>query len=217
MTDERVFCSACDAQLRSIPADACPRCQLHPRNRAGHCSASAAADPLDAAVSAVWLEPPVATWIHAFKYPARGIAGLAPGPLAAVRELGRRAALRAPGPAPDLVVPVPLHPRRLRERGFNPALAVARAAASAIGAPLDATALERLRDTPTQTGLDAASRRRNLRRAMRARRPLPPRVWIADDVLTTGATAREAARALRAAGAREVVAVAVARTPLARA
>ena len=198
---ERVLCDACERSVRAI-ADTQ---ELHGRLR-----------PLDAVVTAAWLEPPVNGWLHAFKYPARGIAGLAPGPLAAMRELGRRAALRAPGPAPPLVVPVPLHPRRLRARGFNPALAVARAAAQAIGARVDPTALERVRDTPTQTGLAAAARRANLRGAMRARRALPACVWIADDVVTTGATASEAARALRAAGARRVVAVAAACTPLGR-
>ena len=73
--------------------------------------------------------------------------------------------------------------------------------------------LVRLRDTPSQTGLDAAARRRNVLGAMRARHSAPERVWLVDDVITTGATLREAARALRAAGARRVVALAAARTP----
>ena len=206
---DRTLCARCEGLLDPIDAHACPRCQLH-RASAGPCAEPAA---LDAAVAPVWLEPPVSDWIHAFKYPPRGLRGLAPGPIAAVDELAVRAARRTPGPAPDLVVPVPLHPRRLRARGFNPALAVARAAARAVAAPVFATALERVRDTPSQTGLDAAARRRNVRGALRARRAVPPRVWIADDVITTGATLREAARALRAAGAREVIAVCAARTP----
>ena len=98
-------------------------------------------------------------------------------------------------------------------RGFNPALTVARAVARSAAAPLDATALERVRDTPSQTGLDAAARRRNVRGALRARRSVPPRVWLVDDVITTGATLREAARALRGAGAETVIAVCAARTP----
>jgi len=209
----RVLCARCDARLPAIAADACPRCQLHPRASTGRCAGSADGDPLDAAIAAVWLEPPVSGWIHAFKYPPRGLRGLAPGPIAAIAELAARAARRAPGALPDLVVPVPLHPRRLRARGFNPALAVARAVAHAVGAPVAPTALERLRDTPSQTGLDAAARRRNVRGALRARRTVPLCVWIVDDVITTGATAREAARALRRAGARSVVAVSAARTP----
>jgi ComF family protein len=206
---ERVLCARCDARILPIRADACARCQLH-RAGAGPCAESG---PLEAAVAAVWLEPPVSDWIHAFKYPPRGLRGLAPGPIAAIAELAARSAARAPGPAPDLVVPVPLHPRRLRARGFNPALAVAHAVARRVGAPVAPTALARVRDTPSQTGLDAVSRRHNVSRALRARGRVPPRVWIADDVITTGATLREAARALRAAGAESVVAVCAARTP----
>jgi ComF family protein len=206
---EHVLCAGCEANLHTIPADACPRCQLH-RAGAGVCAESG---PLDAAVAAVWLEPPVSDWIHAFKYPPGGWRGLVPGPIAAVEELAARSARRAPGSAPDLVVPVPLHPRRLRARGFNPALVAARAVASSARAPLEATALARLRDTPSQTGLSAAARRRNVRGALRARRRVPPHVWLVDDVITTGATLREAARALREAGAESVVAVCAARTP----
>jgi len=207
-----VLCDRCEALVSPIAADACPRCQLH-RAGAGPC---AEIGPLDAAVAAVWLEPPVTDWIHAFKYPPRGLRGLAPGPLALVAELAARSARRAPDWAPELVVPVPLHPRRLRARGFNPALVVARAVARIAAAPLAPTALERVRDTPSQTGLSAAARRRNVRGALRARGAVPARVWLVDDVVTTGATLREAARALRRAGARSIVAVAAARTPAAR-
>ncbi len=210
---QRVLCARCEAQLPAIAADACPRCQLH-RAAAGAC---AELDPLEAAVAAVWLEAPVSDWIRAFKYPPRGLRGLAPGPIAAVGELAARSAQLAPGPSPELVVPVPLHARRLRARGFNPALLVARAVARCVGAPLAPTALERVRDTPSQTGLDATARRRNVRGALRARRAMPPRVWLVDDVITTGATLREAARALQHAGARSVVAVCAARTPEPRA
>lgn len=209
---DRVLCTSCEAGLRPIAPDACPRCQMH-RDGTGPCADGPGAGRLDAAIAPVWLEPPVSSWIHAFKYPPSGLRGLAPGPGAAVAELAARAALRAPGAPPALVVPVPLHPRRLRMRGFNPALAVARAVGRAIAAPVAPTALTRLRDTPSQTGLDATARRRNMAGAMRARRAVPERVWLVDDVITTGATLREAARALRAAGARSVVALAAARTP----
>jgi predicted amidophosphoribosyltransferase len=186
VSSARVLCARCEASVVPIAGDACPRCQLH-RTGAGPCAESG---PLDAAVAAVWLEPPVSDWIHAFKYPPRGLRGLAPGPIAAVEELAARAAARAPGPPPDLVVPVPLHPRRLRARGFNPALIAARAVAHRVGARVAATALARVRDTPSQTGLAAAARRRNVRGALRARSAVPARVWIVDDVITTDATLR---------------------------
>jgi predicted amidophosphoribosyltransferase len=73
--------------------------------------------------------------------------------------------------------------------------------------------LARLRDTPSQTGLSRRARRRNVRGAFRALGPAPARVWLVDDVVTTGATLWEAARVLRRAGAREVVALCAARTP----
>jgi ComF family protein len=210
----QIFCAPCGQRLPAIPTTACPHCQLHPRTRSGRCAATSGRDPLDAAVAAVWLEPAVSNWIHAFKYPPRGLRGLAPGPLAATCELARRAVAHVDGPAPDLVVPVPLHPRRLRGRGFNPSLELARSVAREVGARVDPTALVRVRDTPSQTGLDAPARRRNLRGALQARRSVPTRVWIVDDVITTGATMREAARALRSAGAVHVVALGAARTPL---
>ncbi len=124
------------------------------------------------------------------------------------------AGARAPAPAPDLVVPVPLHPRRLRERGFNPATLLARALARERRVRLDPVALRRVRDTPSQTRLDRRARRRNVRGAFVARARVPPRVWLVDDVVTTGSTLGEAARALRRAGARSVVGVCAARTPL---
>ncbi len=214
MAAGRVWCLRCEACLPRIAADACPHCQLHARTATGACAIRPRGDPLSAAVAACWLEPLVSRWIHAFKYPERGLRGLAPAAPAAIAELAARAARLAPGGPPDLVVPVALHPRRLRTRGFHPARLLARSVARAAGAPLSAAALVRVRDTPSQTGLDAAARQRNLRGAMRARRAVPACMWVVDDVITTGATVREAARALRAAGARRVVAVCAARTPL---
>ena len=106
-----------------------------------------------------------------------------------------------------------MHPRRLRGRGFNPAAVAARHAARALSLELRSTALQRVRDTPSQTGLGRRERRRNVRGAFRARGAVPERIWLVDDVVTTGATLEEAARALRRAGARQVVALCVARTP----
>ncbi len=156
---------------------------------------------------------PIEAWIRRFKYPRPGLAGLDPKAEAIVRALAREAGARAPGPPPDLVVPIPLHPRRLRARGFNPACELARAIAGPARLRLAPRALARLRDTPSQTGLERAARRRNVRGAFRARRPVPPRIWLVDDVVTTGSTLSEAARALRRAGARRVVGVCVAWTP----
>jgi ComF family protein len=155
----------------------------------------------------------VEIWIHRFKYPRPGIAGLDPASLAVARGLIREAAALAPGASPELVIPVPLHPRRLRARGFNPAAVLARSLARELRAPFDPVALRRVRDTPSQTGLDRHQRRHNVRGAFSARARPPARVWLVDDVVTTGSTLFEAARILRRVGARTVVGVCAARTP----
>jgi ComF family protein len=157
----------------------------------------------------------VESWIYRFKYPRPGIAGLDPASLAVARGLIREAASLAPGASPELVIPVPLHPRRLRARGFNPAALLARSLARELRAPFDPVALRRVIDTPSQTGLDRRQRRNNVRGAfsVRERARLPARVWLVDDVVTTGSTLSEAARVLRRDGARTVVGVCAARTP----
>jgi ComF family protein len=155
-----------------------------------------------------------AEWVRRFKYPARGLRGLDPAAEAVALHLVRRLSRSVPGAAPALVVPIPLHPSRLRERGFSPAALLARACASEVGAPFAPTLLARLRDTPSQTGLSRAARRRNVAGVFVAERSAPARVWLVDDVVTTGATLSEAARALRRSGAREVVGICLAQRPL---
>lgn len=193
--EPRTLCAACDAQL--------------PRLR--HELASRPA--LSACVAAAEFCGPVEEWIRRFKYPRPGLAGLDVASAALARMLAVESAARAPGPPPDLVVPVPLHPRRLRSRGFNPAGLAARHVALACGARCDPHVLQRVRDTPSQTGLDRRARRRNVRGAFVCGAALPACVWLVDDVLTTGSTLSEAARVLRRQGAHCVVGVALAATP----
>ena len=111
----------------------------------------------------------------------------------------------------DVVVPIPLAPARRRQRGFNQSELVARRIAEVHGLPLRLDLLERARETDAQAALDAQHRQQNVRGAFVARGVTGLRVLLVDDVTTTGATLNEAARALKAAGATHVFALALAR------
>ncbi|HTM21446.1 MAG TPA: phosphoribosyltransferase family protein [Kofleriaceae bacterium] len=115
----------------------------------------------------------------------------------------------------DLIVPVPLHWRRLAARGFNQAALLLAQAGRRLELPVDRLSLRRRRATAPQTGLDARARRRNVDGAFavaprRAGRLAGRRILLFDDVVTTGATLAAAAEALRGAGAAEVTALCVA-------
>jgi ComF family protein len=122
----------------------------------------------------------------------------------------------ATGSAPcgvDLVIPVPLHALRLRERGYNQAMEIARSIGARLGVPVAADLCERVRDTPAQLGLPWKERRENVRGAFSCRRALDGRrVAVVDDVMTTGATLGEVASTLKRFGAARVVNWVVART-----
>ncbi len=116
-------------------------------------------------------------------------------------------------PMPDLILPMPLHDRRLAERGFNQAVEIARRLAPRLDVPWTAFGCARTRDTPPQAGLDLEARRRNLRGAFVCELDLRgKRVALLDDVMTSGSSLDELARAARRAGAAEVSAWVVART-----
>lgn len=116
---------------------------------------------------------------------------------------------------PELIVPMPLHRARLRRRGFNQALELARPLARELGIPLANGICERVRDTPQQSELPASRRAANVRNAFRMRGELSVKhVAIVDDVVTTGATVNELARLLKRNGAETVQVWAVARTPV---
>jgi ComF family protein len=120
-----------------------------------------------------------------------------------------------PAQRPQALVPVPLHRSRLRERGYDQALELARALSREAGLPLLAGRLWRVRRTGAQTELGAAARRRNVLGAfgLRPGPPLPGHLALVDDVLTTGATAGECTQVLLAAGVERVDVWAVAVAP----
>lgn len=116
---------------------------------------------------------------------------------------------------PQLLIPVPLHPLRYRERGFNQAVEIGRTVARQLRLPLELSVCRRRRDTPHQTGLSAKQRRKNLRHAFALAKPLHAmHVAILDDVMTSGTTANELATVLRAAGASRIEVWACARASL---
>jgi ComF family protein len=139
------------------------------------------------------------------------------GRLSLVRLLGQCLADRVrevDPPRPQVLLPVPLHASRLRTRGYNQALEIARVVGRELFLPIDHASCIRSAATPPQAGLDERARHRNIRGAFLVPGLLPWRhVAILDDVVTTGSTVAELSRVLRKAGVRRIQVWAVARTP----
>lgn len=210
------LCRACRDRNPPIGSPLCPVCGLpfateggidHP---CGHCLATPR--PFEAARSAVRFEGPVQELIHRFKYGNK---------VHLSRPLGLITADALSGFVPaggaDFIVPVPLHRRRLQERGFNQSQLLGRVLSKRWLIPLSVHNLRRIRWTEPQIGLSADDRRRNVRGAFQVADPSRfrgGRLILLDDVYTTGSTVSECARTLKAAGAGEVLVVTVARAVL---
>jgi ComF family protein len=195
-------CCLCSFEGSSLDLDLCD-----------HCHADLPWSDFDGAeLIPLHFDPPVDDLIRRLKYQ---------GVMANARVLGvllADAARQRATPLPKLLVPVPLHPARFRERGFNQAAAIALYASRMLGIPLARHAVRRVRDTPSQTKLGPGERRLNLRgafalsNAYQQRRLLAAaHVAIVDDVVTTGSTANELRGLLSAAGVSQVEVWAVAR------
>ena len=114
---------------------------------------------------------------------------------------------------PDFIVPMPLHPIRLRERGFNQALEISRKVSKKCGIPLLPDICKRIKDTTSQAGLPWKEREKNIREAFTCEIDLSGRhIAMLDDVMTTGATLNELAKVLRKHGAKHVSGWVAART-----
>lgn len=192
------LCAAC---RRSLPwnRSACLRCGLPlslPAASCGHCQRRP--PPLSQTRAVFRYEAPLDRLLPRLKFH---------DDLAAGRLLGRLMAEALVDAArPAALVPLPLHRRRLRSRGFDQTLELAKPLALGLHLPLMGDVLLRVRETAPQSRLDAAARRRNLRRAFAVREDdtLPAHVALVDDVMTTGATLHAAADALLRAGVARV-------------
>ncbi len=197
-----LLCAACRAELPLLAPELCPRCAL-PSPDGALCGRCLAEPPgFDATIAALAYDFPADALVQALKF--RGELALAP-------LLGGLLRDRLPaGDAVDCVVPVPLSPARLRSRGYNQAVEIARHLAPA---KLELELCVRRRDGVPQMQLPWAERQRNVRGAFECSRALlGARVAVVDDVMTTGATLDEMARTLKRAGAARVVNWVVART-----
>ena len=194
------------------PVARCSTCAMPLASGTTQCGACVREPPpLDACVAAVPYSYPWSRLVVEFKFQDR------PGWAASLAMLMRSAPWVEPAlEAADIVVPMPLSPQRLRERGFNQALQLARHLAPD---KTDAALLLRIRHAPTQTDLHRAQRVANMRHAfaiepLRAQVLPGKRLVLVDDVMTSGASLHSAARALRQAGAAHVTALVLARADL---
>lgn len=175
----------------------CVRCGV-PLGRSGLCGACQSEPPAFCATHAPFrYQAPLVHLIKGLKYSGRLMLARSLGELLAHHIPPRNAAQR--------LIPVPLHSKRLRQRGFNQALEIARHVSLTLDIPLDYHCVIRTRATSPQATLPHSMRRRNVRGAFRLRRKPPwERVAIIDDVMTTGYTANELARLFRQGGVQHV-------------
>jgi ComF family protein len=194
-------CSGCWNKLIPIADPMCPRCGVPGVAIEGLCAQCRLGEySFDLARSALLFTDPLREIIHHLKYSDR---------VSLAKVLGiilKNCLDNAPFEGTE-VVPVPLHPSRHRERGFNQAELLARG----LGRPLASNLLRRRKNTPSQTGLSRNQRRRNLSGAFEVRGTPGKTVILVDDVYTTGSTVNEIARTLKRAGTMRVEVLTVAR------
>jgi len=207
------ICTACEAELPWLGAN-CQCCALPLPVPGMICGACQNKPPSFSRVEAPWRYAfPVDNLITRFKHQAQWPHGRL---LAELLSEHLRHAFDEGLPRPQALLPVPLARRRQRQRGFNQAQMLADWLCSSLDLPVRHDWLLRHLDTPAQQGLDAATRKRNLRQAFSLKQPAQvagAHLALVDDVLTTGATAAMLAQLLRRAGALRVDVYCLARTP----
>ena len=205
-----LFCTDCLAAIDFIKTPLCPCCGRAFPDAAGdnHLCGNCLTKPphFNSARAVAHYHQPLADAIHAFKYNGKtyGLASLA--------KLAEQ--IEPPVAQTDLIIPVPLHPKRLRERGFNQSLLMARAFFPHAQHKIKPELLIRHKWTEPQTALSGINRRRNLKGSFSVTNPTQLKnksVLLIDDVFTTGSTANECARILKKGGASKIHVLTLAR------
>jgi ComF family protein len=188
------ICQRCGAPASSTRSTTCTYCQKQPLH---------AIDGIRAV--SIFEDSPIRPAIHVLKYQNhQAVAAILAGLLA---DAYRRYAL-----AVDLIVPVPLHAARLKERGYNQSELLAGQLSQLVQLPVDAAALQRIKRTEAQVGLGANERQKNVAGAFAAKKSIvDQKILLIDDVCTTGSTLDACATALKAAGAASVWGLTLAR------
>lgn len=199
------MCPACLADLPWHTQPQCPQCAT-PTPLGQTCGTCLKRPPaFDRTIAALGYAFPLDRLIPHLKY--RGRLAIAP----ALGECLAKAVEHAP--RPDRLIAMPLHPVRIRERGFNHASEIARVLSRRLEVALDGGSCQRTRDTPPQMALKYDARRRNVRGAFRCSDDMGGlHIALVDDVMTTGTSLDELAATLKQAGAREVTCWVAART-----
>ena len=209
------FCTACWQGIHTLQKPACARCDqpfvsqaataYTPNHQCQHCQERPPA--FQRAWTLFPYLPPLREAICSFKYH---------GKHTLARPLARLMIRALPSDIDvDMIIPVPLHPTRLRAREFNQSLLLADQIGSHLARPVSATNLVRITATDPQTTLTRQARLRNLRNTFAVRRPheiTKKRILLVDDVFTTGTTLNECAKTLRKSGSGPVFALTLART-----
>ncbi len=210
------LCGACREKIVPLASPMCTVCgtPFHTEDGMDHVCGACALNPkpFDSARAAACFSGPLQELIHGFKYGKKSRLAL---PLGILTAEGLAPYLSAS--AAELIVPVPLHPRRLRSRGFNQALLIARFLSNNLGVPLSLNNLRRIRWTEPQINLSGDDRVKNVRGAFSVKDPVRiagKSVLLVDDVYTTGSTVAECAKALKLNGASRVHVATVARAVL---
>ncbi len=205
VSNEKDVCHACFKDLPQLPTNRCPICLL-PVTTSQECGVCLTTKPaFTRALAAFQYSFPIDALIQSLKYQTN----LAIVPILADLLIDQIEITKLP----DFIVPMPLHPKRLRERGFNQALEISRVIANKSGVTLLSDVCQRIRNTPAQTGLNWKERQKNIHNAFTCSINVSGKhIAVVDDVMTTGATLNELAKVLCQQGADEVSGWIVART-----